>query len=71
MPEMQMIDSTMIEAVGYEPDTQQLHVRFAKSGDTYVYYAVEEWVFSGMLESESKGQYFNATVRDAYQFEKL
>ena len=51
MPEMQYVDSSNIEAIGYDPDNQELHVRFLKSGETYVYYSVEEWVFQEFLQS--------------------
>jgi hypothetical protein len=41
MPEMIFVDSSNVEAIGYDTQSQELHVRFLKSGETYVYYAVE------------------------------
>ncbi len=71
MPEMHFIDSSNIEAIGYEPDSQELHVRFLKSGETYVHYSVEEWVFQELMQADSKGQYLNSNIRGRYQYAKL
>jgi hypothetical protein len=71
MPEMIFVDSSNVEAIGYDGDTQELHVRFLKSGQTYVYYAVEEWVFQGLMQVDSKGSYINATIKPHYQCGKL
>ena len=71
MPEMQYIDSSNIEAIGYDPDTQELHVLFLKSGETYVYYNVEDWVFQELLQADSKGAYLNASIKNRYQYSKL
>jgi hypothetical protein len=71
MPEMIFIDSTNIEAFGYDVETQELHVRFLKSGETYVYYAVEEWRYQEFQHADSKGQYLNANIKPNYQCAKL
>ncbi|MCA9473825.1 MAG: KTSC domain-containing protein [Nitrospira sp.] len=71
MPEMQYVDSSNIEAIGYDPDNQELHVRFLKSGETYVYYSVEEWIFQEFLQSDSKGIYLNTNIKDRFQYSKL
>ena len=71
MPEMHFVDSSNIEAAGYETDSQELYIRFLKSGETYVYYNVEEWVFQELLQADSKGQYLNANVKDRYEYAKL
>lgn len=71
MPEMQFVDSSNIEAIGYEADAQELHVRFLKSGETYVYYAVEAWVFEELMQTDSKGTYLNTRIKPHYQYGKL
>jgi hypothetical protein len=71
MPDMQYVDSSNIEAIGYDASSQELHVRFLKSGETYVYYAVDEWVFVELMQSDSKGKYLNANVKPNYHFGKL
>lgn len=71
MPEMNYVDSSNIEAVGHDPHTLELHVRFVKSGETYVYYGVEEWVFQELMRADSKGIYLNANIKPHYQCAKL
>ena len=70
MPEMQYVDSSNIEAIGYDPVAQELHVRFLKSGETYVYYNVEEWIFNEMMQADSKGNYLNTNVKGRYEYGK-
>lgn len=71
MPEMVFVDSSNIEAIGYDATTQELHVRFLKSGETYVYYAVEEWVFQEFMQTDSKGTYLNINIKGRYDYGKL
>ena len=68
MPEMHPVDSTNIEAIGYDESSQELYVRFLESGDTYVYFGVEEWVFDEMMQSDSKGGYLNQEVKGSYDY---
>lgn len=71
MPEMQFVDSSNIEAIGYDHDNQELHVRFLQSGETYAYYGVEEWVFQEFLQADSKGIYLNTNIKERYSYTKL
>lgn len=71
MPEMVFVDSSNIEAIGYDATTQELHVRFLKSGETYVYYTVEEWVFQEFMQTDSKGTYLNINIKGRYDYGKL
>ena len=71
MPEMHYVDSSNIEAIGYDSSTQELHVLFLKSGETYVYYDVEEWVFQEFLHADSKGTYLNTKIKPSYRYAKL
>lgn len=71
MPDMEFVDSSNIEAIGYDPDSQELHVRFLRSGEVYVYYGVEDWVFQEFRYAESKGGYLNNSIKGRYQYGKL
>ena len=71
MPEMHYVDSTSIEALGYDPGNQELYVQFLQSGETYVYYDVEEWAFQEFVQADSKGIHFNANIKPRYQYAKL
>jgi hypothetical protein len=71
MPEMLFVQSSNVEAIGHDAATLELHVRFVKTGVTYVYYAVEEWRFQELLQSDSKGAYLNTNIKPYYQCAKL
>ena len=70
MPEMEYVDSTNIEAIGYDVDAQVLHVRFT-SGREYVYSDVPDWVFEGFRNADSKGSYLNREIRNQYNYQEL
>lgn len=71
MTDMTYVDSSNIEAIGYDTAASELHVRFLKSGETYVYYAVEEWRFQELIQADSKGRYLNSEIKPNYQCAKL
>lgn len=71
MREMHHVDSSCIEAIGYDPTTRELHVRFLESGETYVYYNVEEWAFQEFMQSDSKGTHLNTKIKVRYDYGKL
>lgn len=71
MPHMTSVESTSLEAVGYDADARELHVRFSSSGKTYVYYAVEEPVYRELMQAESKGAYVNRRIKPRYRYGRL
>ena len=70
MPEMTFVESSNIEAIGYDKDNQELHVRFLKTGQTYTYHNVEEWVFAEMMQADSKGNFLNERIKGVYEFSR-
>jgi hypothetical protein len=68
MPRMHEVESTSIEAIGYDRQTQELYVRFRESGRTYAYWEVEENVFEEFLGAASKGNYFNREIKGEYSY---
>ena len=71
MPDMHYVISSNIEAIGYDADTMELHVRFLKSGETYIYYNVELWVFDEFMHADSKGTYLHYQIKGKYNYGKL
>jgi len=71
MPEMHFVSSSNVEAVGYDATTREVHVRFLKSGLTYVYYDVDEYVFLELRNAQSVGTYLNENIKPRYQCAKL
>ncbi len=54
MPDMIYVDSSNIEAVGYDGDSQELHIRYV-GGACYVYHDVPRQVFDNLMNAPSKG----------------
>ena len=65
MVEMNYVDSSNIEAIGYDADLQELHVRFLGSG-LYVYKNVPSDVFDQIMNAESKGSFLNREIKPVY-----
>ena len=61
--DMQTIDSNMIDAVGYDPETQELHIRFKTNGVTHIYQDVPPEKFQGLLSAKSAGKYFHGHIK--------
>jgi hypothetical protein len=64
---MVWVDSSNIEAIGYDGDNLELWVQFL-NGRTYVYDSVPAHVFDELMASPSKGSYFNRIIKPGYQF---
>lgn len=70
MIEMTYVDSSNIEAVGYDPSTNDLHIQFLKTG-LYVYHNVPQDIFDELMNADSKGSYFNRNIKPVFtSFEK-
>jgi len=66
MIDMQVVQSSNIEAIGYDADTHELHVRFLTSGKTYVYPGVPQEIYEGLMNAPSHGVYFGQFVKPIY-----
>lgn len=63
--EMVRVISDAISAIGYDPDTQQMRVRFT-SGKTYDFCRVPADVHERFMRSTSKGSFYNDRIRGRY-----
>ncbi len=61
------VEATTMRSVGYQAKSQVLEIEF-QSGAIYQYLDVPAAVYEELLESESKGRYFNGEIRDSYAF---
>ena len=61
------VESIMIDAVGYDPESLQMLVIF-NSGKSYRYKGVPKKVYEELLAAESKGQYMRDCVIDVYPY---
>ena len=64
------VESSMIYAVGYDPDTQTLEVVFNRTG-VYRYYDVPPEEYEGLIAAESKGRYMLDCIIDVYPWSKV
>lgn len=71
MAEMVFVQSSNIDAVGYDAELGELHVRFKPSLATYVYQGVPPDVHERMMLSASKGQFHGREVKGVYAFYRL
>lgn len=61
------VPSSVIRSFNYTPERRELFVVF-QTGRRYTYLDVPEAIYRGMKASFSKGEYFNAHIRDRYRF---
>jgi lysyl-tRNA synthetase class 2 len=59
--------SSVIAWVEYRKPARILEVGF-KQGRRYSYYGVPEAEYQGLLDSPSKGAYYNTRIRDHYPY---
>ena len=59
------VDSSMLHAVGYDEETQELEAIF-HTGKIYRYRGVPKEVFEQLLASDSKGSYMRSLIIDCY-----
>lgn len=62
--------SSVIRAFAYDPDHRRLAVTF-QTGRRYAYRDVPADVAEEFRRAFSKGEYFNAAIRDQYSFERM
>ena len=62
------VTSSVIRRVTYDDATHALAIGFA-NGRTYRYLDVPKTEYEKLLEAESKGSFFNARIRDSYDFQ--
>jgi hypothetical protein len=61
--------STVIRSFRYDAAHRELLIAF-RSGRRYIYTDVPPEEFVAMKSAFSKGQYFNAHIRDRFQFKR-
>lgn len=69
MVDMNFVDSSNIEAIGYDADAQELHIRFLSSG-TYIYHGVPQEIYDNLMASPSHGSYLNREIKGVFEHTK-
>lgn len=70
LKEFTYVDSSNLQGVRYDPETQVLGVQF-KSGSTYEYDDVPIEEYEGLMAASSKGSYFNSNIKDGYTYRQV
>jgi hypothetical protein len=65
------VNSTNIDSVGYNADTQTLTVKFKVSGQTYEYLNVPQTLYESLMTAESKGKYINNNIRSQFTYRRV
>jgi hypothetical protein len=65
------IESSAILSVGYDLDTHRLEIEFV-SGTVYQYVNVPEYIYSELMDADSKGAFFDRHIRnEGFSFIRL
>lgn len=64
------VSSSDLSSVGYNPEQHILEIEF-NSGGIYQYFNVPSSEHDGLMGAVSHGQYFNAHIKDVYQYQKV
>lgn len=68
--EMQFVDSSNIERIGYDSNSGTLRIEF-KSNRTYDYFNVPENVFNELRSASSVGSYHARNIKNAYSYTEI
>lgn len=68
--EMIGMESSNVEAVGYDEDKKELHVRF-KGGATYVYREVPIETYQKFMAAPSKGSFLATVIKPGFACSKM
>jgi hypothetical protein len=61
--------SMVVARINYDEPARELQITFT-SGEIYTYYHVPKQVHAAFKASFSKGQFFNAHIKDRYDFRR-
>ena len=67
MPEMLFVQSSNVEAIGYDESSTELWVQYV-GGRTYIYDGVPPSTFEELRSAPSIGSYMNRQVKPNYPF---
>ena len=70
MPEMLPVDSSNIESVGYDEQTETVYVRFLNSS-VYIYKGVSLSEFENLKNAPSVGSYLHRNYKNVYPYERI
>ena len=67
---MPHVQSSVMTFVKYDDDAGELDITFT-SGKIYRYLEVPAEIYDGLLDAESKGEFFNDNIKDAFVYSEV
>lgn len=64
------LESTSLASVQYDPTLHRLEVEF-RNGERYLYFQVPPCRYQELLDSDSKGAFFNRHIRNCFACKHL
>lgn len=58
--------SAAIAHIHYRPESRELSIWFGPEGRRYRYFDVPEGIYEGLRDAQSRGRFFNQSIRDRY-----
>jgi hypothetical protein len=69
-PEMLHVNSSNVQALGYDAETQTVHVIFHDNSH-YIYKGVSQFEYEGLLNAPSIGSYLHRNFKNVYPYERI
>ena len=70
MPTMHPVQSSNVESVGYDEQSQVIYIRFL-NGAVYGYKGASKAEFDGLLVAPSVGSYIHRNLKNVYPYERV
>ena len=69
--EMKKVDSSNIEAIGYDSENKILEIVFKPKMASYIYEKIEPEIYDAFLKADSKGKFFAANIRGKFETKRV
>ena len=67
--ERQEVDSSNIDAIGYDEVTETLEIEFRIG--VYQYKNVPEYMYNDLMNADSIGRFFHENIKDVYPYSRV
>ena len=64
------VDSSSLQSIGYDEQFETLEVEF-RNGAVYQYYNCPQPMYDALMSAPSKGQFFNANIRNSFPYSRV
>lgn len=64
------VSSSNIMSAGYDAANETLEIEFT-GGSVYQYYNINNYLYEQFAAAASKGQFFNANIKNAFPFSRV